>query len=53
MGHAAGEQLADKLVSSLQENTISLKQLQALESDGPNVSKAVWSKVNEVVLSIA
>ena len=41
MGHATGQLLADKLVSSLQENNISLKQLQALESDGPNVSKTV------------
>ena len=41
MGHATGQQLADKLVSSLQENNISLKQLQALESDGLNVSKTV------------
>ena len=50
MGHATGEQLADKLVSSLQENNISLKQLQALKSDGPNVNKTGWNKVNEVVL---
>ena len=41
MGHATGQQLMDKLVLSLQENNISLKQLQALESDGPNVSKTV------------
>ena len=52
MGHATGQQLADKLVSSLQENNISLKQLQALESDGPNVNKTVWNKVNEVVLAL-
>ena len=52
MGHATGQQLADKLVSSLQENNISLKQLQALESDGPNVSKTVWNKVNKVVLTL-
>ena len=35
MGHATGQQLADKLVLLLQENNIPLKQLQALESDGP------------------
>ena len=52
MGHATGQLLADKLVSSLQENNISLKQLQALESDGPNVSKTVWNKVNKVVLTL-
>ena len=52
MGHVTGQQLADKLVSSLQENNISLKQLQALESDGPNVSKTVWNKVSEVVLAL-
>ena len=52
MGHATGQQLADKLVSSLQENNISLKQLQVLESDGPNVNKTVWNKVNEVVLAL-
>ena len=52
MGHANGQQLVDKLVSSLQENNISLKQLQALESDGPNVNKTVWNKVNEVVLAL-
>ena len=34
MGHVTGQQLADKLVSSLQKNNISLKQLQTLESDG-------------------
>ena len=43
MGHATGQQRADKLVSS---NNISLKQLQALESDGPNVNKTVWNEVN-------
>ena len=52
MGHATGQQLADKLVSSLQENNISLKQLQVLESDGPNVNKTVWNKVSEVVLAL-
>ena len=52
MGHAIGQQLADKLVSSLQENNISLKQLQALVSDGPNVHKTVWNKVSEVVLAL-
>ena len=41
MGHGTGQQLAYKLVSSLQQNNISLKQLQALESDGPNVNKTV------------
>ena len=55
IGHATGQQLADKLVSSLQDdryNNISLKQLQASESDGPNVNKAFWNKVNEVVLAL-
>ena len=52
MGHGTGQQLAYKLVSSLQQNNISLKQLQALESDGPNVSKTVWNKVNKVVLTL-
>ena len=33
VANATGQQLADKLVSSLQENNISLKQVQALESD--------------------
>ena len=51
MGHGTGQELADKLVSSLQENNIFLKQLQALESDGPDVNKTVWNKVNEVVLA--
>ena len=52
LGHATGEQLANKLVSSLQEDNISLKQLQALESDGPNVNKTLWNNVNEVVLAL-
>ena len=52
MGHATIQQLAGKLVSSLQENNTSLKQLQALVSDGPNVSKTVWIKVSEVVLPL-
>ena len=48
MSHATGQQL----VSSLPENNISLKQLQALETNGPNVNKTVWNKVNEVVLAL-
>ena len=52
MGHATIQQLAGKLVSSLQENNISLKQLQALLGDGPNLNKTVWNKVNEVVLAL-
>ena len=52
MDHATRQQLADKLVSSLQENNISLKQFQALDSDGPNVNKIVENKVNEVVFAL-
>ena len=52
MGHATWQQLADKLVSSLQENNFSLKKLQALLGDGPNLNKTVWNKVNEVVLAL-
>ena len=52
MGHATGQQLVDKLVSSLQENNISLKLLQAFVSDGPNVHKIVWNRVSEVVLAL-
>ena len=52
MDHATRQQLADELVSSLQENNISLKQFQALDSDGPNVNKIVENKVNEVVFAL-
>ena len=52
VANATGQQLADKLVSSLQENNISLKQLQAFESDGPSVNKTVENKVNEVVFAL-
>ena len=47
MGHATGVLLAEKLLSSLKDNEILLSQLQSLESDGPNVNKTVWNKLDE------
>ena len=34
------------LKNYLEDNKIPLSQLQLLESDGPNVNKTVWNKLN-------
>ena len=52
MGHATGRQLAEKIISAVQDNGIALEQLQMLESDGPNVNKTVWNIVNDALLNL-
>ena len=52
MGHATGRQLAEKIISAVQDNGIALGQLQMLESDGPNVNKTVWNIVNDALLHL-
>ena len=52
MGDATGRQVAEKIISALQDNGIALAQLQMLESDGPNVNKTVWNIVNDVLLRL-
>ena len=49
MGHATGVLLAEKFLSSLEDNEIPLLRLQSLESDGPNVNKTVWNKLDEQI----
>ena len=44
VGHATGRQLAEKILSSVQNNGIALGQLQTLESDGPNVNSLEYCK---------
>lgn len=39
MGHATDRQLAEEIISSVQDNGIALGQLQMLESDGPKNRK--------------
>ena len=39
MGHATGQQIDDKISSSIQDNGLTLENLLMLESDGPNVNK--------------
>ena len=52
MGHATGRQLAEKIISSVQDNGIALGQLQMLESEGPNVNKTVWKIVNDALVNL-
>ena len=52
MGHATGQQIADKILSSIQDNGLALEKLLMLESDGPNVNKTVWRIVTDAVLSL-
>ena len=52
MGHATGRQLAEKIISSIQDNGIAFGQLQMLESDGPNVNKTVWNIVNDALVNL-
>ena len=52
MGHATGRQVAEKIISAVQDSGIALAQLQMLESDGPNVNKTVWNIVNDVLLRL-
>ena len=52
MGHATGAQLSQKITSAIHDNGLTLKGLQMLESDGPNVNKTVWNLVNEQVLCL-
>ena len=52
MGHATGVLLAEKILSSLEDNEIRLLKSQFLESDGPNVNKTVWNKLNEQISAL-
>ena len=52
VGHATGRQLAEKIISSVQDNGIALGQLQMLESDRPNVNKTVWNIVNDALVNL-
>ena len=52
MDHATGRQLAEKIISSVQDNGIALGQLQMLESQGPNTNKTVWNIVNDVLVNL-
>ena len=52
IGHATGQQIANKILSSNQDNGLSLKKLLTLESDAPNVNKTVWRIVNDALLAL-
>ena len=52
MGYATGVLLAEKLLSSLEDNKIPLSGLQFHESDGPNVNKTVWNKIHEQISAL-
>ena len=51
MGHATGQQIADKILS-IQDNGLALEKLLMLESDGPNVNKTDWRIMNDALLAI-
>ena len=51
MGHASGQQIADK-ISSIQGNGLASEKLLMLESDGPNVNKTVWRIVNDALVAL-
>ena len=51
MDHATGVLLAEKL-SSLEDNEIPLSWLHSLESDGSNVNKIVWNKLDEQISAL-
>ena len=48
-GHATGEGVANSILETLQETGLPLGKLLNLNSDGSNVNKTVWNKVNEIV----
>ena len=50
-GHATGEDVANSILETLQETgyQLPLDKLLNLGSDGPNVNKTIWNKVNEHV----
>ena len=52
MDHASGGLLAEKLLSSLEDNEIPLSRLQFLESDDPNVNKTVWKKLDQQISAL-
>ena len=52
MGHATGVLLAEKILSSLEDNEVPLSRLQSFENDGPNVNKTVWNKLDEQISTL-
>ena len=50
MGHATGDHISKKILKSVTDNDLALNLLLALGSDGPNINKTVWRKVNEEVM---
>src|SRR6266516_6230242 len=53
MGQATGDMLSNELLKSVTDNSLPLNLLLVLGSDGPNVSKRVWTNVNEEVVKSA
>lgn len=49
LGHATSKIISDKIFESLNQNGLQLRNVLALESDGPNVNKGVWQTINEKV----
>lgn len=47
MGHATNDDLSEKIISAIEEAKLKLCGLLMLGSDGPNVNKAVWRKVDK------
>ena len=47
MGHATGELFLENLAKALNDNGPELGTVEMLGSDGPNVNKTVWNKLNQ------
>lgn len=49
LGHATAQIVSDGLIKTLRERQLPLSLMLFLSSDGPNVNKSIWEKVNSVV----
>ena len=46
-GHAKGDIVADSIVSTVEEVGLNKEQFLSMRSDGPNVNKTIWKRLNE------
>ena len=47
IGHAATGDLEERIIGAIEESKLKLSRLLMLGSDGPNVNKAVWRKIDQ------
>ena len=51
-GHAKANDLCDLVMQVFQKNSLEVELLMNLSTDGPNINKSLWTKLNEKLISL-